>query len=139
MNGSHVANHEWATWHLTTCQINSTCSSPIRPRLPHVFHVSVLTVLTTLSCATCHPCSGAMCHDLTRPHLHLPTLALMDPATSSVHSYELYNHLPRQHCTDYTVNIFFYHKLCEAGLSSYWCSSKIKTSMTLIANIRKTK
>jgi hypothetical protein len=94
--------------------IHATCQTMTDP---HNFQcacpIITPTVPTMSRRATCHPCSGFTCHNLTRPHLHLPTSAPIHismpthPATSPVWSYNLYSQLPHQHCMDCTVNIFF--------------------------------
>jgi len=64
-------------------------------------------VPTTLAHATSHPCSGAMCHNITHPCLHLSTSTPMNLATPVVWLYVLYSELPCHHCACCTINIFF--------------------------------
>jgi hypothetical protein len=69
MEGCHVENHDWATWHHKTCLQDDMCQNMIHPS-------------TTESAE-----SGfqLICHIIVR-------------------SYDLYGHLPCQHCTDCTVS-----------------------------------
>jgi hypothetical protein len=110
-----------ATWQPMTgprgttpfAQMNDMCHdmifTPANPiNMPLVPARHPMTIIpATSSCAMCHPCSGATCHDLNRPHLHLPTLVPTHPATLFIRPYNLYSQLPHHHCTNCTINILF--------------------------------
>jgi len=103
--GCHVETQDWATWHHTIHPYNLprvkngfdqlfpdvSTQSASGPRQP------MPTVPTMSSCATCHT--------LNRPPVPVKS-APMHPSMSVVWPYVLYSKLPRQHCTDCTVNIF---------------------------------
>jgi hypothetical protein len=85
-----VAAHDWATWHHNTFPLTTTCKHPIRPRVylatsSHANSVVWTCHMSQYNSSTCHPSTAK---SASLPH----------------HLYRMYGQLPRQHCTDYTVN-----------------------------------
>jgi hypothetical protein len=97
-NICHISEHD-----STTCMPSQHAIVPTMSVRYHVLYDCMDHAPSV--CVMCHPCSGAMCHNMTRPPINtcprqqLSTSAFQIIAMSL---YGPYSILPRQHCTNCT-------------------------------------